>query len=41
MCVTAEEEHLTLYIVISYNSELFRKRMMRHEVRMGIDFVLR
>jgi rRNA-processing protein FCF1 len=38
---TAGEESMTPYIVISQDSELFRKKLMHHGVRMGIDFVLR
>jgi hypothetical protein len=40
-CITATGESLTPYIVISQDSEPFRKRLMSRGVRLGIDFVLR
>jgi hypothetical protein len=40
-CITAGGESLMLYIVTSQDSEAIRKRLMRHGVRLGIDFVSR
>jgi hypothetical protein len=40
ICNTAGEEFMTPYIGTSQDSEPFRKKLMHHGVRMGIDFVL-
>jgi hypothetical protein len=40
-CISAEGESLTPYIVTSQDSEPLRKRVMRHGVRMSVDYVLR
>jgi hypothetical protein len=40
-CITAGGESLTPYILTSQDSDAIRKRLMRHGVRLGVDFVLR
>jgi hypothetical protein len=39
--ISAGEESLTPYLIISQNSKLFRKKLIHHGVRLGFDFVLR
>jgi hypothetical protein len=40
-CITARGEFMTPYIVTLQDSDAIRKRLMRHGVRLGVDFVLR
>jgi hypothetical protein len=39
--ITTGGESLTPYIVTSQNSDVIRKRLMGHGVRLGVDFLLR
>jgi hypothetical protein len=40
-CISAREESLTPYVVILQDSEPLRKKLMHHDIRLGVDFVLR
>jgi hypothetical protein len=39
-CITAAEESLMPYIMTLQDSELLCRRLMRHGVRLGVDFIL-
>jgi hypothetical protein len=40
-CINAGGESLTLYIMISQDSEPLRRKLMSRGVRLGVDLVLR
>jgi hypothetical protein len=40
-CISALGESLTAYVVISQDSEVLRRRLVSHDLRLGVDFGMR